>query len=318
EQEPVDKQPRRRRPDGLDPIFLPCDAAPWDEKKKIVDKAIVADQMGVWTKAITDKGASLWLIVDACHSATIMRDGGDEVARALPEGTLVPLKALAEARKAAAARMETTRGEPDKPAAKSENQTPKLMALYACQRDQTAPELTAPSGKGARHGLLTYTVCQVLCEAKTKLTYRDLRDRIQAKYISEWGKMYAPVPLMEGLDEDTEVLGTDSWAGRSQFLLSKQNDVWTIRAGQLHGLTEKSILAVYPPAGKAGADKVVGHVRIRKSSPTESEVEPCEHDKMAAPKKLSEGGSCVLVYVEYGSMGLGVAIEGAGKGEGSA
>jgi hypothetical protein len=62
----------------------------------------------------------------------------------------------------------------------------------------------------------------------------------------------------------------------------------------------------------------VGHVRIRKSSPTESEVEPCEHDKMAAPKKLSEGGRCVLVYMNYGSMGLRVGIEGAGKGEGDA
>jgi hypothetical protein len=316
EQEPVDERLRRRRPDGVEQIFLPCDAGPWDEKKMVVN-AIIADEMGVWTKGITDRGASLWLIVDACHSATMLR-GSDEVARALPEGTLVPIEALRKARKAAEARKEITRGEPEKPAAKPENLTPKLMALYACQRDQEAPELTAPRDGKTRHGLLTYTVCQVLGEAKTKLTYRDLRDRIQAKYISEWGKMYTPVPLMEGLDEDTEVLGTNSWAGRSQFLLRKKEDVWTISAGQLHGLTEKSILAVYPPAGEADADKVVGHVRIRTSSPTEAEVEPCAFAKMPLPKVLKEGGRCMLVSAEYGSMGLRVAIEGAGKTEGDA
>jgi hypothetical protein len=123
---------------------------------------------------------------------------------------------------------------------------------------------------------------------------------------------------MEGLDEDTEVLGTQAWAGRSQFLLSKKEDTWTIRAGQLHGLTLNSILAVYPPAGEADADKVVGHVRIRNISATESEVEPWAYAKMPLPKKLSEGGRCALVYAEYGSMGLSVGLEGAGKAEGEA
>jgi hypothetical protein len=39
---------------------------------------------------------------------------------------------------------------------------------------------------------------------------------------------------------------------------------------------------------------------------------------MASPKALSEGSRCELVYAEYGSMGLRVAIEGTGKGEGDA
>ncbi len=95
DQEPFDE------PDGLDETFLPCDAGPWDGSKLAVHNAIIDDEMEVWTRAITDKGAALFLILDSCHSGTMARDIDPvEVLREIPEGKLVPLDVLQKARAA--------------------------------------------------------------------------------------------------------------------------------------------------------------------------------------------------------------------------
>ena len=179
DQEPFDE------PDGLDQIFLPCDAIKESPDAKAIKNAIIDDEVEVWTKAITARGASLWMIFDCCHSATMLRGPSDEVSRSVPEGTLISIAAIREAQKLAANRRETTRsGDAKAPAKKPENKTPKLVAIYACERSQETPELTAPRGGTERHGLLTYTICEVLTKAKTKLTYKELVDRVRAKYVA--------------------------------------------------------------------------------------------------------------------------------------
>jgi hypothetical protein len=301
--------------DGLDETFLPCDCGPWDDDKEMVLNAILDDELEAWTKAITDGGAALFLIFDCCHSGTMLR-GGNHVLREIPPGELVPREALQKAREAAVARRASTRGAAAKaPAAKPANKTPRLVALYASQPHEPTIELPMPPDdvRNARYGLLTYTVCQLVTQAHSPLTYRELAQRIQGQYV-QWG-LVSPTPLLEGLDQDREILGTRAWPGRSQFFLRKSDDGWKIRAGQLHGLTENSIVAVYPPAGKAGADKIAGHVRVRKSLPTESEVEPCAYNKLPAPKELPEGGRCELVYMDYGALRLRVGIEGSADAE---
>ena len=300
DQEPFDE------PDGLDETFLPCDAGPWDGKKEMVVNAIIDNELEIWTKAIVDRGAALFIIIDACHSGTMLRDGA-EVLREIPEGDLVPEAALKKARDRASAKREATRGDgPKTPTAKPESKTQRLVALYASQPHEPTVELTMPPNAGSttRHGLFTYTICQILTQsqAKSPMTYRELAQRVHGQYV-QWGRV-APTPLLDGLDQDREVLGTHAWPGRSQFILSKSEDVWKIRAGQLHGLTDNSVLAVYPPAGKPDADKVVGHIRVRKSSPIEAEVEPFAYAKMPVPKTLIEGGRCELAFVDCGSMRL--------------
>src|SRR5262249_54628396 len=282
-------------PAGPDETFRPWDWGPWDEEKKMVPNAITDDEVEAWTKAITDGGAALFLIFDCCHSGTMLR-GGNHVLREIPPGELVPKEALQKAREAAVARRASTRGVAAKaPAAKPANKMPRLVALYASQPHEPTIELPMPPDdvRNARYGLLTFTMCRLVTQSQSPLTYRELAQRIQGQYV-QWG-LVSPTPLLEGLDQDREILGTRAWPGRSQFFLHKgDDDDWKIRAGQLHGLTENSILAVYPPAGKAGADKIAGHVRVRKSLPTESEVEPCAYNKTHAPRKLIEGGRCEL------------------------
>ena len=63
-------------------------------------------------------------------------------------------------------------------------------------------------------------------------------------------------------DRNREVLGTTAWVGRSSILLTRETKSWRINAGRLHGMTEGTVLAVYPLADQKDPDKFDGHVRI--------------------------------------------------------
>src|SRR5262245_50499573 len=134
EKDPPD--PADPEPDGLDEIFLPADIGPWDGKKGTVVNAIIDDELRAWTKAITDRGASLFLIADCCHSGTILRGQENEVARSAPPESLVPAAELKKARDRAARHYGATRGTAAEPSPLKMERRKSLVALYAAQPDE--------------------------------------------------------------------------------------------------------------------------------------------------------------------------------------
>ena len=72
---------------------------------------------------------------------------------------------------------------------------------------------------------------------------------------------------------------------------------------------------MYPPAGRPGGDKPVGHVRIRASSMAEATVEPCPHAGLPSPAKLEPGCRCEPVYLDYGSLRIPLAVDQAAQGK---
>ena len=74
-QQPDDdpENPEDFEPDGLDEIFLPSDVGDWDGGKGRVTNAICDDELRTWLDDIRKKGAFIWVIVDACHSGTMVR-----------------------------------------------------------------------------------------------------------------------------------------------------------------------------------------------------------------------------------------------------
>jgi len=297
-------------PDGLDEIFLPCDVGEWDGRKGHVANAISDDEIRAWLTAIQRAGASVWVIVDACHSGTMVRGGEDEVPRQVLPGTLVPEEALAEARRRAQSVAEQTRGGTaplevlDVP-----NQDGNIVALYAAQSTEPTVEKPLPpdADDAKPYGLLTYVVNQVLTQASSPLTYRELAQRVHQQY-AIWGRTY-PTPLLEGTQKDREVLGKTVWESRSRILLSR-HDSGTLRinAGALVGMTRGSVLAVYPSAGRRDSERLLGHVRVTQTMALDSVVEPVAHGDMPAPDDLPDGARAVLVFSDYGPLRLCVAI----------
>jgi len=309
--------------DGLDEVFLPRDVGPWSDTVGAVENAIKDDDIRNWIVGIRSKGANLWVIIDACHSGTMTRAAGDEVKREIrPEDLGVPEAVLDRAAASA---------EPGEDAAEEETQLlddePEqtrsvdggaaaegaiLVAMYAAQSIEPTVEKKMPRRGADRKyfGLLTYTMNEILSQAESKMTYRELVQRVHRQYV-RWGRT-SPTPVLEGNGVDREVLGVESFPERARILITGNRfSGWKVNAGALNGVTSGSILAVYPPAGEADADKAIGHVRILEDGfqAVEAKIEPCEHDGAPAPEELAAGMRCKPVYVDFGDQRLRVCAD---------
>jgi len=154
---------------------------------------------------------------------------------------------------------------------------------------------------------MTYTLVQIVKGAKRPLTYRELVQRIHGQYVA-WGRGF-PTPLVEGTDQDRELLGTREWPDRSQILLRHDDDGWKINAGAIHGLTKGSILAVYPLADRADADRLLGYARVCQLGALAAQVESCAFDKMPGAE-LPMAGRCRVAFTDFGIQRLRVALDG--------
>jgi hypothetical protein len=309
ERDPPD--PNHSEVDGLDEIFLPADVRPWAGMEERVPNAIVDDEMGAWLRAITAKSAYVWAIFDCCHSGTMTR--GTEVVRELPPETLVPRAELAKARERAAIRPGSTRADSGlkPPSFLPAEPSDYLVATFACRSNETTPEGLQPPGSpdAEPHGLLTYSLIDVLtksADSNASLTYRELVRRLQARYA---GRIQgAPTPLVEGSGQDRVVLGTER-PSPSPFVLTRERGQYKVNAGDLYGLTPGSILAVETPASVDGKRTRLGHVRVRTTSPFAATVEPCAFDGAAREAYLPPLASCRLVFLDYGSRRIKLAIQ---------
>lgn len=316
-QAPMKDIPGNTEADGLDEMFLPRDVGPWDDSVGEVTNGIKDDDIKGWVAAIQNKGAHLWIIVDACHSGTMTRDLGDEVKRELrPDALGVPQKVIDEiAEKHAggakkknesqifsSGQTRALNAEPD--------DGPVLVALYAAQSIEPTVEKRLPIRGDNRQyfGLLTYTMNEILSTAESKLTYRELVQKIHKKYVG-MGRV-SPTPVLEGNGLDREVLGFETLPDRPSISLSGSRfRGYNIDAGSLNGLTVNSILAVFPDAGAADADKAIGYVKVldKDFQTTSAKVEPVEYGGLEAPK-LKSGLRCKAVYVDFGDQRLRVAV----------
>ena len=299
--------PSNPEPDGQDELFLPADTKKWLPEENKVENAILDNEIGSWLTRIRKKGALVWIIFDTCHSGTMTRGGARTLERQRylnPQRLGIPITAAASTVR--------TRGygkSPD-PADWSTSE-PGLVAFYATLPFELAPELPLPKGSPADdafyHGLLSYTICSVLTQQQSRLTFRELMHQILARYQAV--PRFHPTPFGEG-DLDREVLGLERWEGRSRILIRK-NDPLEINAGSLAGLTPNSVLAVYPPAGSPDPERVLGHVRIVSVSPTSARVEPTAHDGLSAPSptELAASSRCEVVSFDFGEMRIQLAIQ---------
>lgn len=324
-QQPLD--PTNPEPDGLDEAFVAADA---QLVNGAMQNLILDNELGVKLQKIRAKGAHVWAVFDCCHSGTLARGVGDdasgEVSRELSADQLgIDAAAVkkAEAKAAAVPNQATNSGDDltifDSPT--DENLPGSLVAFYAAQPFETAPDLPCPAGapKTDDHyfGLLTFSTLQTLLRERAagKMTYRELGQAVIGRYRADRGTR-GPTPNFAG-DLDREVLGLGKWPGRSQLLLQKNDATWSINAGELQGLSTGSIIALYPPAVAAAGEPPLGYVKVTASTPTAANVEPCPFNQVAAiaASKLQDGQRCEIVSRQLGDLRLKLAIVGEGDVE---
>ena len=296
--------------DSLDEIFLPADVVGWNETRSRVENAIIDDEIRLWVDAIRQKGAFVWVIVDACYAGTITRGAPTEYARDryIPSSVLVPAATLTAAAQRAAMRRHTREVASTSDLSATAGG---FVVMTATQPNERTLEKPLPSATSPVHGLFTYTLAQVLQQRQTPLTYRELGERVTASLRSEG--YLTPTPLLEGTARDREVLGLRTWPQRPRMLLGDRDlsGQQGLLAGHVHGLRPGTILAVYPPAGTKDAERPVGHVRVMHTEAFTSTVVPVPFERLPAPKaeQLSRGLRCQVVFVDYGELRLKVALQ---------
>jgi len=189
--------------DGLDEIFLPYDVGRWNGSAGGVENAIVDDEFGTSIDALRATGAFVWVVFDACHSGTMDRGNPDAQAeerdRGLEPSELgVPLDDLT------LGDGDPVEGTMDEDEALSEPLPGALVAFYAAQSWERAPEKIFRNDKGERafFGLFSRTLADTLA-ANPDMSFDDLIDAVRVSYADQGRD--SPNPLAEGSALDADV-----------------------------------------------------------------------------------------------------------------
>ncbi|MEQ1941702.1 caspase family protein [Mesorhizobium sp. VNQ89] len=288
--------------DGMDEILLPSDSRPWDKQAEAIPNALVDDEIGAALDAIRDKGAFVWLVVDACNSGAVTRAAAvqldsDEAERKLeptdPEGLGIPQAAIAEAvagASAAAGQQDRLRfmSEEENRALQTGDQSATsaeqitkggLVAFMAAQTVETTPEMPLPKGvEGAtRYGLFTYTIFSKLAE-NPNMTYRQLGHSVLQQYGAD--ARQRPTPIFEG-ELDARVFGSEKIDAVMQWQVDTKDGSITLPAGSLHRLTPGTKLAILPsPASELSETR--GYLEVTSVENFSSKARPVAYEDKPA------------------------------------
>lgn len=293
----VPPDPDDPEPNGMDQVFLPCDAEAPDLKRKVIPNGIIDDELRVWIRDVSAAGARVWLVFDCCHAGTMLRSDEDDGVRGVPAEKVWPPEVLKEARTNGQAAF---RGQAATSFLKARSEK-NVVALYACGPNESTieaffPALDAPDR--VKLGVFTHALCSILGRADGPAPCLDLLRQATALYEGGPASRSRATPFGEGEDLTIPFLGEPPT--RLPFVLTRHQEGWTVDGGQLHGLRTGAVLAV-----EGG-----GRARIASAGLTESQAEAIEGTwRSGARAKLSEvavEAQAVAVHVGEVSMREGV------------
>lgn len=294
--------PSNPEPDGFDEAFAPADYQAG--KNMILD-----NQIGQWLDRLKEKGAHVWIVFDCCFSGTMSRGDDTEIARELAATEAgISLDAIRKADERARAAQMANRGS-SSPASegfdlsRKQGQQGSVVAFYAAQEFETAPEVSRPHGVPAgdprfKRGLLSYTLEQELRQRTKKVTYRDLGRALVSRYRADGRRR--PTPSWDG-DIDREVLGQEEWPAATAIHLEHVGDQTRLTGGQLAGLRKDTIVAAYRLEDKEFSQPL-GYLKVTETTATAALVQPVAYNGIDAPKlnALPDNSVCRIVSQDLG------------------
>lgn len=298
--------------EGLEPIFLPLDVGRWDGKERRVANAIGAAELRERVDRIGARGAFVWAVFDACHSAAFVR--GTDEGSALRDRHVDPAALGIDAQELDAAEAVAARtrgggaGALDRPragaAAPGHGGT---VFFYAAQPDELTPELRLPVGDPKRqpYGLFSFTIGRAL-ERAQPMTYRQLAQYVLAEY----GAIVEAraTPLFSGNALDEPVLGQRSPPLR-QWPLELAGAGPAVGAGRLSGIAPGAIFALLP--GPLATDRErLGYLQATEVDATRAALVPVAHAERPPPRAADLAPGRMLRLMESPpEFGLRVAVD---------
>jgi hypothetical protein len=249
-------------PSGLDSTLQPWDTEGWrGENRDITD-----DEIALLLERIGEKTRFLTLIVDACHSGTITRDGTGPAARGTPADRR-PIDQLPPSPIPVEKRTGPTASGPSGWLPITE----KYVLISGCRDDELSYECFPNEGGGATtHGALTYFLAKSLVKATPGTTYRDIFERVASQVNATNALQH---PQMEG-KADREIFGvTEFVPARYLRVLARDGVSLTLGAGGAQGVTVGSQYAIHAAGAKtADAATRLGSVEVTAVSVVSAEA----------------------------------------------
>ena len=303
--------PNNLEEDGLDEIFLAADFRV--DKSGQLHNFVRDDEIREFLGKLKNRGASVWVIFDCCHSGTMIRSGDVERSRSVPLAKFnIPAEVIQKSIRLAKKQAKANTGALELGNNKGKGS---VVALYAAQPFETTPELPRPWDAEEKpqnyYGLLSYTLLAVLKNAEQPLTYRELTQQLVNHYRGERGSR-GPTPFSEG-DLDNEVLGQKQWPERSKMIIQRKSGNLIVNAGELMGLSTDAVLSVHPPAGNKQSEKeTIGYVKVKTLTPVTATVEPCPDPANSSTTvkevDIPNLAQCKMVSKHFGDMRLNLAL----------
>ena len=290
-QQPVDRNTPEGKdePDGLSETFLPQDVGRWDGDAHTVKNAIVDHELRARVDHITDRGAFVWGVFDACHSATLVR-GSDE--RRLRYRRVDPLDLGLKKADFTQVRPGTSKAQTGALGNAAHTRGGSAF-FYAAQTTEPAPEFELPLGdpRHQAHGLFSFMVARALALGEP-MSYRQMSQYVLTQYgaISD----SRATPLFSGTGLDTAVLGQQALPVR-QWPLSL-GPALRVPVGSLAMVAKGAVFAVVAgPLSKS--DDALGYLQATSVELAAAELEPVARAGRPAPKpgELKPGAYARLV-----------------------
>jgi len=297
-------------PDGRDEVFLPCDTTHWDEASGTVGGAILDDELEVALAAIRSAGARVVLIVDACHSGTLLR--GERANGDADEGVRWRELSASELGVPAAAWPPSDRWGTTARDSWITARASGVVALYAARSAEKTPERELPnllsaSPRRRPFGLFTHSLATELRLTGGDETFGQLVSRIRARY--EWSSVRSPRPSAEG-DLDARIGGR----GRPMTfqVLREAGRFYVQDHGLLHEAVVGSRFELFRTGQVGEADARLGEVRV---DAVELDRSWCSPIGDAGWATLSTNASAMLVEAPVAPERLRLAYQGDAEGE---
>lgn len=249
--------------DGMDEVLLPADAGHADPATGLIANAIMDDELGAAIARIRATGASVWVVLDSCHSGSGLRSGGNgRVADRYVDPATLGVSVRARG---------GTFAEPG-----TEADLPQgnggLMAFYSAQSWEVAREVDfAPADQPAQwYGLFTSKLAAQLdagggqsFRQLFQATLRDMNDQTVP------GAARLQTPYWQGDMLDAPVLGAPVQSVRPRFELRGDE----VLGGLVHGIADGTLLELVADAADPD-DAVLGYAQAEWAEATTAIVRP--------------------------------------------
>lgn len=230
----------------------------WENNRDITDRELFG-----WVWQVSERTPFLTLVIDGCHSGSIVRDFQARARGAA--GDHGASTAIAEDKTAF-----TSSGFSGLRAGDGKSGwlpvSDRYTLLAACLSSEYCREFDDPD-TGLRRGLFSYHLHRALIDLKNKLTWRDLFDEVAAAVTRDNGKQH---PQLEG-KMDLAIFGQEVFKPRLFLpVLSLEGDRIALDGGAAHGVHLGSVWSLQPPVSRQAGEGSLGTLRIERVGPTRS------------------------------------------------